>query len=152
VTTSTIRTTAPGRPRGSHPAWCTQQSPDCNGTSHHSPDIAVPEDQCAGEGVRAALWGEERLYIALMFTPVRDNADVRTVARLIAEGETEQSPLAEAPAIADDAPRRISFQQHPDDPVYVEEPHAHDLTVAQAEVLHQALGYLLSLAGSRAAA
>jgi hypothetical protein len=54
-------------------------------------------------------------------------------------------------ATVDGAPRRMSFQ-HPDDPVYVEEPHAHDLTVAQAEVLHRALAYLLSLAGSRVAA
>jgi hypothetical protein len=42
--------------------------------------------------------------------------------------------------------------QHPDDPMDITDPHAHDLTVAQAEVLYQALGYLLSLTRGRAAA
>jgi hypothetical protein len=90
VTPSTIHSTASGRPSGSHPAWCTKQSPGCNGTSHHSHDIAVPEDQCAGEGVQVALWGESRLYIALMFTPVRDTADVLTLAHRAAAGEVDE--------------------------------------------------------------
>jgi hypothetical protein len=34
----------------------------------------------------------------------------------------------------------------PVDPVYVEDPHAHSLSLEQAQVLHGALGYLLAIA------
>jgi hypothetical protein len=114
-------------------------------------------DEIAGVAVRANLRGTDRVFVEMMFTPVQDNFTSLAIACTLAArlddyadpDDDQADPLASFDT--GDTARPV-FIQHPDDPIDITDPHAHDLTLDQAEILHQALGYLLSLARVRVAA
>ena len=133
---------------GDHPGWCARRGPDCNGRVHRSGVVTVPADELAGVGVRVALRGSDRVFVELDFAPLTGSATALALACQLAVDLTGQ-PRPPGPTDnpdVDDPRDPFWGGWAPDDPVDLTDPHGHDLTLAQAEILHRALGYLLALA------
>jgi hypothetical protein len=127
----------PGNRTPSHPIWCARQQPGCRDGWHSSADVTVAGDEVAGVAIRTALSGRlDRLFVELTFTPVPNNVVSLHIARALAGAIQDSAAQVGSPFV----------YQHPDDPIYITDPHEHDLTVDQARLLHQALGELLTLA------
>jgi len=116
---------------GAHPAWCARM-PDCTGKWHRSREVVVPGDEIAGVGVRLAIIGHaERAFCELMMRPA--------------------SSWTPGQAAGEDADTNRALDvQDDEDPMYITDPHAHDLTMEQAATLYDMLGELLALTRSHA--
>jgi hypothetical protein len=135
---------------GDHPVWCTQVPLDCDGRCHQASRLTVPIDLRSGEQIQAGLWGDQsRTFVEVVFTPASALEPEPAIGD--GDGAGADPPAQTGPDAAGDAVTTPAHQ-HPDDPVAGTDPHAHDLTITQAETLHQALGYLLALARTQAAA
>jgi hypothetical protein len=130
-----------------HPVWCARPPSGCPNGWHTSADVIVPGDEIAGVAVRTALSGRrERLFVELEFTPLPDNAVSLDIAYAIA-GAIKARQHADDNSVTQRSGQFV--YQHPDDPIYVTDPHEHDLTIEQARLLYQALGELLTQAKGR---
>jgi hypothetical protein len=119
---------------------------DCDGRCHQASSLTVPIDPRSGEQIQVGLWGDQtRIFVEVLFTPASALQPEPAV------GDGADPPAQTGPNAAGDAVTAPAAQ-HPDDPVFATDPHAHDLTITQAETLHQALGYLLALARTQAPA
>lgn len=136
----------PGHPssKGSeHPVWCVGEAGGCVAPGHQSAELAVPGDGVSGVEVKASLWSGKggREFVALMMAPAADDSPSLALACTLAEG-IRQARVEHVLATGD-AHSSPVFYENPDDPEYITDPHAHDLTIDQAETLHRALGELL---------
>lgn len=129
----------------SHPVWCKGPDAGCSGR-HESVELEVPGEELSGIGVSLYLWGGRgRDFVRFGLNPVIDNpvsfAIACEIAVAIVEGQRDSQDGSSHELY------REPVYQDPTDPIYVTDPHGHDLTVGQAEILHAALGELLARVG-----
>jgi len=136
-------TTSDYAPGVVHPDWCVGQAGGCMGPGHQSAELVVPGDGgLSGVAVKASLWSGNggREFVALMMMPDLDDAGLALVCNL-AEGMGQAyDEYLSMPGDLASSPELHDYAKNPE---FVTDPHAHDLTIVQAETLHQALGELL---------
>lgn len=126
-----------------HPSWCVGEAGGCiDEPGHRSAEVVVPGDGVSGVGATAALWcsvnGCEFVELTLTHFPERDNVPAASRYYVTTSAQLSQRPPIEAvlsnvALLEDDADDRLDFLPH-------------DFTIDQAELLHAALGQLLTYA------
>lgn len=133
-----------------HPHWCVGKAGGCVGPGHRSAELFVPGDGLSGTEVTVSLWSSNggRAFVALTMTPEPDDSASFALACNLAESirQSRPSSASSGSVAAADTAEPTPVYQNPDDPEYVTDPHAHDLTIDQTEILHHALGELLAQA------
>jgi hypothetical protein len=107
----------------------------------------VPANSRSGLEVSLNLWRGIRGgpdFVQFMMRPACDDLVAWDLAFNIAAEVRESQPVCDTSGLAPSGP--LVMLQDPTDPVYIDEPHAHDLTLDQAKELHKRLGDLLAQA------
>ncbi|GAB3843295.1 hypothetical protein ACFPIJ_40800 [Dactylosporangium cerinum] len=125
-----------------HPSWCVGEAAGCiDEPGHRSAELVVPGDGVSGVGATAALWcsanGCEFVELTLTQFPERNNVPAApryvTTSAQLSQHRLTKVVLSSVALLDNDADDPLDFLPH-------------DFTIDQAELLHAALGQLLTYA------